>query len=283
MSRENPQSEWLRQDVPDQRIVDNEIWKRVQERRATRGGPQLHHQRRPKRLLSGLLKCGCCGGAFTILQDDRMRCSTVQNSKSCTNTRTVKCSEVEKRVLVALQTYLLEPDVVEKAVEDYRIERERLAKAHQRRKNDLSREAATVERRIKHVLNLIMDGTPDGKRLVRQLDELEVEQNRLNAEQAEMDGPHGVAIHPEAGKRYRAKVAQIHEALTKGDAASREAITILRDLIDYIEVRPTDRPAPVDLRVRGNLAALLVENTPGTGVAVSMVAGAGFEPTTFRL
>lgn len=204
-----------------------------------------------------------------------MRCSTVQNSKARTNTRTVRCSEVEKRILTALQSYLLEPEVVEQAVENYRIERERLTKARQRRKNDLSREAAVVERRIKHILNLIMDGSPDGKRLVRQLDELEVEQSRLNAEMAEVDDRSDVAIHPEAGKRYRAKVAQIHEALTKGDAASREAITILRDLIDYIEVRPTDRPAPVDLRVRGNLAALIVQNTPGTGVAVMMVAGAG--------
>ena len=91
---------------------------------------------------------------------------------------------------------------------------------------------------------------------------------------SEHDVPAPAAIHPQASERYRAKVAQIHEALTKGDAASREAIAILRDLIDYIEVRPTERPAPVDLRVRGNLAALLVQNTPGTGVAVSMVAGA---------
>ena len=77
-----------------------------------------------------------------------------------------------------------------------------------------------------------------------------------------------------AADRYRSKVAQIHEALTKGDAASREAITVLRELIDHILVTPTERPAPVELRVVGNPAALLVENTPGTGVAVSMVAGA---------
>jgi hypothetical protein len=82
---------------------------------------------------------------------------------------------------------------------------------------------------------------------------------------------------------YRTNLRQIYEALTKGAAASREAITILRELIDHILVTPTERPAPVELRVVGNLAALLVENTPGTGVAVSMVAGAGFEPTTFRL
>lgn len=91
---------------------------------------------------------------------------------------------------------------------------------------------------------------------------------------AEGDNTARVSLHPSASERYRAKVGQIHEALTKGDAASLEAITILRDLIDHIVVTPTERPAPVELRVVGNLAALLVENTTGTGVAVSMVAGA---------
>ena len=39
-------------------------------------------------------------------------------------------------------------------------------------------------------------------------------------------------------------------------AASREAIAIVRDLIDHILVTPTPRPDPVDLTVVGNLAAL---------------------------
>ena len=48
----------------------------------------------------------------------------------------------------------------------------------------------------------------------------------------------------------------ITAALKSSGAASREAIAIVRDLIDHILVTPTQRPDPVDLTVVGNLAAL---------------------------
>ena len=283
VARENPATDWLRQEVPELRLIDNEAWSRVQGRRALKGGPKLHHRRRPRRLLSGLLKCSCCGGTYTVVREEYMQCSTVQNSRGCKNTRTVKTGEVESRVLVALRKHLLAPDVVADAVETYRHERQQLQTEHRKKRNDLVRDLGSIERKLKHVMNMVMDGNPDRKTLGRQLGELEAEQDRINAELAAGSDASPVALHPQAAERYRGKVAQIHEALTKGDAASHEAITILRDLIDHILVTPTERPAPVELRVVGNLAALLVENTPGTGVAVSMVAGAGFEPTTFRL
>jgi site-specific DNA recombinase len=185
----------------------------------------------------------------------------------------VKTGEVESRVLVALRKHFLAPDVVAEAVETYRHERQQLQTKHRKKRNDLVRDLGVIERKLKHVMDMVMDGNPDRKTLGRQLGQLEAEQDRINAELAAGSDASPVALHPQAAERYRGKVAEIHEALTKGDAASREAITILRDLIDHILVTPTERPAPVDLRVVGNLAALLVENTPGTGVAVSMVAG----------
>lgn len=274
VARENPETDWLRQDVPELRLIDNETWGRVQARRALKGGPKLHHRRRPRRLLSGLLKCSCCGGTYTVVREEYMQCSTVQNSRGCKNTRTVKTGDVESRVLVALRKHLLAPDIVADAVETYRQERQRVQNEHHKRRNDLVRDLGVVERKLKHVMDMVMDGHPDRRTLGRQLAELEAEQDRINAELAAGSDTSPVALHPQAAERYRGKVAQIHEALTKGDAASRDAITILRELIDHILVTPTERPAPVELRVVGNLAALLVENTPGTGVAVSMVAGA---------
>ena len=63
VSRVNPESEWQRQDAPDLRIVDEHIWHQAQQVRAVRGVPlqQINKQRGPKRLLSGLVYCGCCG------------------------------------------------------------------------------------------------------------------------------------------------------------------------------------------------------------------------------
>ena len=276
LARENPESEWHRQDVPHLRIVDEESWEKVQNFRASRGGPHLYHQRRPKRLLSGLLRCSECGGRFSVVKDERMRCSTLANSRACTNTRTVKIDEVEARVLSALQNYLLAPDMVAAAVEAYRDERRKLSEDRRKRRHILEKEAADIKRQIDFLMKMVGKGTADLAASERRYLELGVEERRIAQELADAEGPDGIELHPQAAERYRAKVADIHAALKSSGAASREAIAIVRDLIDHILVTPTQRPDPVDLMVVGNLAALLSENLSGTGVAESLVAGARF-------
>jgi hypothetical protein len=68
-------------------------------------------------------------------------------------------------------------------------------------------------------------------------------------------------------------VADIEAALSAGDAAGLEALTLVRDLINQVRVIPTPRGEPVKLEVEGDLAALLA-NDQGTPVMSTMVAGA---------
>lgn len=275
IARANPESEWHRQDVPELRIVDEELWTAVQAKRAERGGPHLYQRRRPKWLLSGLLRCGCCGGSYSVVNKDYMRCSTLTNSRGCDNRRTVRTGEVEARILTALQQHLLAPDAVAAAVETYRLECQRLDQERKRRHNDLTRDLAAVERKTKRVLDVIMnEDNIDRKAISRQLRELEAEQDRLEAELAIAPSADAVAVHPQAAERYRAKVAQIHAALKTGDKAGHEAIRLLRELIDHIVVTPTPKPRSVGLQVVGNLAALLVSSGPVPEVTELMVAGA---------
>ncbi|WP_371815130.1 recombinase family protein [Bradyrhizobium sp. CCBAU 51753] len=70
LSRVNPESEWQSVDVPHLRIVDQALFARVAQRLSTVGGPQAKQASRSKRMLSGLLKCGCCGGGMTIIGAD---------------------------------------------------------------------------------------------------------------------------------------------------------------------------------------------------------------------
>jgi len=72
VSRENPVSEWVVQDVPALRIVDDTLWSAVKLRQRTarhaltrdRKGIRAERARRPVYLLSGLLSCDTCGGGF---------------------------------------------------------------------------------------------------------------------------------------------------------------------------------------------------------------------------
>jgi hypothetical protein len=125
-------------------------------------------------------------------------------------------------------------------------------------------------------MKMVGKGTADLEASERRYLELGAEEQRIAQELADAERPDAIELHPEAAERYRAKVADIHVALKSSGAASREAIAIVRDLIDHILVTPTQRPDPVDLTVVGNLAALLSENLSGTRVAESLVAGAGF-------
>ena len=182
-------------------------------------------------------------------------------------------------MLTALDRYLLAPDVVADAVATYIKERQRLSKQRAKRHGEISRDLAAVKRRIEAMLELAMAGNGDAKSINRKLVELETDQNRLEIELTKAPGADAIAVHPGAPERYRAKVAQIHEALKQGQGAAHDAIKLLRDLVDHIIVSPTERPAPVGLQVVGNLAALLMEAPSGMGGAESMVAGVRFYPT----
>jgi hypothetical protein len=92
-----------------------------------------------------------------------------------------------------------------------------------------------------------------------------------------------VALYPRAANRYRQKIYDVHEALTRGDAASIEAVALVRDLISTIRLIPRKKDEPVALEIVADLAALMAPAHEAGDFTVSLVAGAGFEPTTFRL
>ena len=75
VSRVNPESEWIRTEVPDLRIVDEGLWQAARRQEeiprqfenVTKGvrayrARHVNELRRPAFLFSGLLKCGCCDG-----------------------------------------------------------------------------------------------------------------------------------------------------------------------------------------------------------------------------
>src|SRR3546814_5055875 len=88
LSRINPESEWIRTEVPELRIVDEELWQAARQRQTeiakqfenvTKGvrayrAKHVNELRRLSFLFSGLLKCGCCGGSYGIITRDRYGC-----------------------------------------------------------------------------------------------------------------------------------------------------------------------------------------------------------------
>jgi DNA invertase Pin-like site-specific DNA recombinase len=73
-----PESEWIRQERPDLRIIDANLWAAVQARRAatprTRGG---RRERVSTYLLSGLVRCGGCGARMIAQRTTRRKAGRV--------------------------------------------------------------------------------------------------------------------------------------------------------------------------------------------------------------
>src|SRR5262249_18492973 len=102
-----------------------------------------------------------------------------------------------------------------------------------------------------------------------------------------------VRLHPRLAEVYAEKVQQLEAALND-PAVRREAGEALRSLIDHIELTPSSTGQGLDANLYGALAQILslcgegdsIKKSPKAGTSgsqLSVVAGVGFEPTTFRL
>src|SRR5690606_3900168 len=76
-----PDSEWIEYADESLRIVTDELWNAAQARlSASRKGS--NGKGRPARyLLSGVLKCACCGGSYVMANDRNYRCSSQTNGR----------------------------------------------------------------------------------------------------------------------------------------------------------------------------------------------------------
>jgi site-specific DNA recombinase len=209
-------------------------------------------------------------------------CSARINRMGCINARSVTSTEIESRVLAALRTHLLQPDVIAAAVEAYRNERRWLSRETANARSSAERQVAEVRRKIARLVQEIESGR-GSKSVSERLVELEAEQEALESRLAIVSAPDLVELHPHAAERYRQKVEDIQTALSDGDAAASEAVALVRELIRRVRVVPAPRGEPVGLEIAGDLATLLTVNEKGTSSIASLVAGVGFEPTTFRL
>jgi hypothetical protein len=135
-ARANPESEWVIQEAPELRIIDDELWQAVKARqgehkieRDANGHADvgaINYRRRPKYLFSSLTKCAFCGGGYSAISSALIGCSTARNKGTCDNRVNIRRDELETRVLNALRNRMLDPAIFAEFCDAYTQETNRL-------------------------------------------------------------------------------------------------------------------------------------------------------------
>ncbi|MFD1883394.1 recombinase family protein [Paracoccus pacificus] len=310
VSRLNPESEWIIKDVPELRIVDDELWHSVRVRQDeiaekfanVTEAVRKHHKknrlngtRRPKSLLSGLVFCGCCGGPYSLRGADRFACSNHISKGACSNSRTIPREELEARVLSGLKDRMMAPEIVEEAMRAYAEETNRLNRERRSSGDAWKAELVKIEKQIRGIIEAIKAGMFH-ESMKAEMDTLEARKTELNTllADAQEDTPD---ILPSASAIYAKKVSDLTKALNRKEER-QEAAETLRGLIERISLTPGPERGEIYATLHGELGTILnwterqalgkaAKTTKpaadATGLSVSVVAGTGFEPVTFRL
>ena len=286
VSRLNPENEWLISDAPHLRIIDGTTFEKAGTLKQSKGRQHSSWSRKPRHLLSALVKCGVCGASYTIVGNDRLGCAGFRERGDCSNNRTVTRQHIEGRVLAALQTQLADPDLIGEYVRAYHAERKRLLKAERSNIDAKQKRLQELTVGIERIVDRVVDGTaPDA--LVDRLALMEQEKKTLITDLETINQDNAtIDLHPAAADKYRRIVADLHNHLDGLEHNSdKEAIFAeVRRLIEKVVVIPTGERKPVNLEVHGLLASLLsITADSAPEFRGMLVAGVGFEPTTFRL
>ena len=290
IARPNPEHEWITKEVPHLRVIDDKTWKTAQAIKARYSSYKGNKRQTKKRLLTGLVKCGSCGGSMTIINRERYYCSAKRERGTCDSTVGIKAAEIEERVLTGLKDILVgNEDLVEAFVVEFKAEVARLRKQRGTRDRQLHKDLNKVNTAIKRCVTFITEGDGDPGLVRDELRDLEARKQNLEQMRVAVHEDQTVELHPNVAELYRKKVTEL-QSLLIDETARSQAMDIVRSMIEHIEVHAGEEPGKPGVILVGALAQILAftqqNNTAasnGSDGRVLMVAGAGFEPATFRL
>ena len=303
VTRLNDESEWVRQDVPELRIIPQDLWEAAKARQKDLDAKPsgLWHRNRPRYLLSGLLRCGVCGGGYAKINASHYGCAASKNKGEsvCANRKTIKREVLESKILSALQTHLMRDDLLQIFCEEYTRALNALRRAQDSALGEAKAEMEKLSKERANILKAIREGI--GAALVR--DDLERIAARLDVLEDEIAQGSQEArplLHPAMARRYREEVASLRETLSRSGGQG-EAAEHLRGLIEKIVLTPHPGREELQIDLYGDLAGILSMATDKTGhqkrerlrnavndnipepSKMVLVAGAGLEPATFGL
>lgn len=252
--RERPQSEWVVKDKPELAIVDATTWAAAESFARKSAGNQTKG-RKPSALLSGLLRCSECGGPIVATDATYYGCARAKDRGTCSGSIRVPRRKAEAAMLAGVRELLLS----ESAVKAWQAAVARHLKAQQAGDADRAKRLAQARTERDNVLAAIRRGiiTPSTKAELERLEAVVVAM--------ETEGVPETRMMPDVRGRLR----RMADSLADQSAANPAVRAALKAVIGTAVLEKKNgatvaRFAPLDLQT-------------------NVVAGVGFEPTTFGL
>jgi site-specific DNA recombinase len=231
-----PEHEHVKTEIPELRVVPSPLWAAAEARfrriGTGRRRPQGSGDRGRGMLLSGLLKCGVCGGAMAVVSRRykkgvgyaNLGCSThsSRGSTICSNNKTVSQRKATHAIIGALRTQLTTPDLVKRFVDGVRGRFERLQRDQTDPTDDLTREVAQADARLRNVTDA-MARSGFSEALLAQL---KTEEERLSTAKARLAATAAtvrprIIPHPRVIEGY---IANLLAVLEKDPTRGRETL-----------------------------------------------------------
>jgi site-specific DNA recombinase len=273
--------DWVRVPAPELRIVDPDTWKRAQELRARFSTHKPHDARRPRHLLSGLVRCAVCSGPLAVASHGRLQCTNYRERATCTNSRTVPIAELQSQVLASLREKLWKPGVFDRFVKHWVGSRTKIAAERDQELAKLDREDAQLKAKLARMADAIAEGLA----FDALTEKIRAAQDRLRAiadERARLSNLAPVVeVSPDLAAKFQRRVEQIERRLFGQDtnpAVQAEAREQLRALIGGVLVTPGKERGEYSAQLMADVAEVLALGfdrgaTGGARIALNIGSG----------
>ena len=257
IARLNPKEEWQITEVPHLRIIDQDLWDAIKARQKDLDDkPQFWTKQRPRNLFSYLLECECCGSGMSKVSSDRYGCSAAHKKGTCDNRLTIKQEDLEHTILDALQSHLMDENLLKIFCEEYTSHINTLRKNRNVTVHRFQKELKKLTDEKQKIIEAIKNGIPASE-IKDELDQIVARRTEIEA-YLETTEEAPVLLHPNMALRYQQEVNALTAALNR-DETKAEAADLLRSLIDKIILKPRNRNNKKEYAIdlRGDLAGIL--------------------------
>src|SRR6266700_5182177 len=292
-SRPRPESEWLRVEVPEWRIVADDLWNRahqqiqlVNERFGnTRCGGFSRTERSKQYLFSGFLSFVVCGSNIVIVSGSGLRgyvkygCPSHRYRGVCTNSVLIRQDRLEEQLIGGLINQVLRPEMIEYLFSRFAEELQKRLQSLEQESlkavtelNNLQQKRKELKARASNLAEAIaaMGHSPS---LLAQLSVVESEIERIDKQAVQPDRPKRFALSIQDLREFVARKAFDLTSVLRSDVPT--ARRALANHVQKLVLTPKETPDGQVLAVSGD-----VDLFGGDDRVMLMVARDGIEPPT---